>query len=161
MKALLTILLILVSSVSQAQCVAEVKDVVIDEARGSIVIKTQYKLNGVVVDVRANADANAIGQTRYTEESGTIAEIVTKAKADITQHCENLIVRNAVNVNGLNDRRLEIQKALTTPMLKTLKTNAVGWTKTVTSKVVNFKGKEITVNANGNYTVNNASIESK
>ena len=154
MKTIVLILIALLIAVpSYSQCVAEVKDVIIDEARGSIIIETQYKLNGTVVDVRANPDANAIGRTRYTEESGTIQEIVTKAKADVQQHCENLIVRHAVAVNGLNEEKLAIQKALTTPLIETLKTNAVGWTKTVTEKVVNFKNKEITVNANGTYAI--------
>jgi len=152
-KAILTTLLILTASVAQAQCVAEVKDVVIDEARGSIIIKTQYKLNGVVVDVRANPDANAIGQTRYTEESGTRAEIVTKAKADLKQHCENLIVRNAVAVNNLNVARLDIQKALTTPMVADLKASAVGYKQTVTENTIIFKGKTINVKADGTYTI--------
>lgn len=154
MKAILTALLILVATTAQAQCVAEVKDVLIDEARGSIIIETQYKLNGVVVDVKANPDPKAIGRTRYTEESGTIAEIVTKAKADVQQHCENLIVRHAVAVNGLNKQKLVIQKALTEPLIATLKTNAVGWKKTVTDKTITFKGKTINVKADGTYTIN-------
>lgn len=149
----LILALLMVCSVAKAQCVAEVKDVVIDNQRGSIVVKTQYKLNGVVVDVRANPDPVAIGQTRYTEETGTVQEIVVKAKADIQAHCENLIVRNAVNVNDLQDAQLNIVKALTTPLLATLKTNAVGWTKTVTQKVIEFKNKEITIEADGSYTI--------
>ena len=140
---------------ANAQCVAEVKDVIIDDARGSIIIETQYKLNGTIVNTKAQPDPTAIGRTRYTEETGTIAEIVTKAKADVQQHCENLIIRYAVAWNGLNEEKLVIQKALTTPLIADLKTNAVGWTKTVTEKVINFKDKEITVNADGTYTVDN------
>ena len=152
-KVLLGLILLSMVTIANAQCVAEVKDVVIDEQRGSIVVMTQYKLNGVVVDVKANPDANAIGQTRYTEESGTVPEIVAKAQADITQHCENLIIRNAANVNNLNQAQLDIAKSLTEPLIATLKTNAVGWTKTVTQKVIQFKNKEITIEADGTYTI--------
>lgn len=144
----------LLCSVAQAQCVAEVKDVLIDEIRGSIIVETQYKLNGVVVDVKANPDANAIGRTRYTEESGTKAEIVAKAKADIEQHCGNLIIRNAINVNNLNADKLAIAIALTEPMIADLRANAIGYTETMTQKVVNFKNKEITIEADGTYTIN-------
>ena len=155
-KVLLGLILLLITATAQAQCVAEVKDVVIDDARGSIVVKTQYKLNGVVVDVRGNPDPSAIGKTRYTEETGDIPTIVAKAKEDIQAHCENLIIRNAVNVNNLNSEKLAIQKALTEPLLETLRTNAIGWTKTVTEKTITFKGKEINVQADGTYTVTNA-----
>lgn len=153
MKTLLTLLIVLIATPTFADCVAEIKDVLIDEARGSIIIETQYKLNGVIVDVRANPDPNAIGRTRYTEETGTKAEIVAKAQADIQDHCDNLIIRHAVAVNGLNDEKLVIQKALTEPMVADLKTQAVGFTKTISQKVFQFKDKEITVNADGTYSV--------
>lgn len=149
-KLLLTLIAVLTALPCYAQCVAEVKDVLIDEARGSIIVETQYKLNGVVVDVKSNPDPNAIGRTRYTEDSGTISEIVTKAKADIQQHCENLIVRNAQQVRA---EMLAIQISKTEPMIATLKENAVGWTKQIDSTIVNYKDKEITVNANGTYSV--------
>ena len=152
-KVLLGLIMLSMATVANAQCVAEVKDVVIDEQRGSIVVKTEYKLNGVIVDVHANPSPTAIGQTRYTEESGTVPEIVAKAKEDINQHCENLIIRNAANVNNLNAVQLDIVKSLTTPLIATLKENAVGWTKTVTQKVIQFKNKEITIEASGAYSV--------
>ena len=62
-KILLILVMICMCGIANAQCVAEVKDVIIDEVRGSIIVETQYKLNGVVVDVKANPDANAIGRT--------------------------------------------------------------------------------------------------
>ena len=151
-KFVLLILFILVCSVAQAQCVAEVKDVLIDDVRGSIIVETQYKMNGTVVDARGNPDPNAVGRTRYLETTGTKAEIVTKAKADIGQHCDNLIIREAVRVNDLNAQKLLIQKAQTEPMIADLKTNAVGWTKTVDTKVIQYKNKEITINADGSYS---------
>ena len=154
MKKLLLVLTILfLASTAHAQCVAEVVDVIQDPVRGSIVVRTQYKLNGTVVGVDALPDASAIGQTRYTEESGTIAEIVVKAKADIEEHCGNLIIRNAVRVNDLNAEKLAIIKALTAPLIDSIKTNAVGYTKTLTEKVIQFKGKEITIEADGTFNI--------
>ena len=152
-KLTLLILILMVCRIADAQCVAEVKDVLIDEARGSIIVETEYKLNGVVVNVRAEPEPNAIGRTRYTEESGTKAEIVAKAKLDIEQHCDNLIIRNAIKVNNLAVTKLNIQKALTEPMVADLKTNAVGWTKQVDTKVIRYKNKEITIEADGSFTV--------
>ena len=153
MKRFLVLFMLLFAVNVQAQCVAEVKDVLIDNERGSIIIETEYKLNGTVVNVQAIPEVGAIGRTRYTEETGTIQQIVTLAKADIEHHCNNLIIRNAVRVNDLIAQKLLIQKALTEPMIATLQTNAIGWTKTVTEKVFNFKNKEITVNADGSYSI--------
>lgn len=155
-KVLIGLIALLIAVPSFAQCVAEVVDVVIDNQRGSIVVQTQYKLNDVVVDVKANADPDAIGRTRYTEETGTIAEIVTKAKADLQAHCENLIIRNAVAQSDLSAKQLELIKAKTTPLLQTLKTNAIGFKKTVTEKEITFKGKVINVKADGTYSVSDS-----
>lgn len=154
MKKLLLILLFLgLTQYANAQCVAEVKDVIIDQDRGSIIVETQYKLNGTVVDVNALPCDNCVGKSRYTEQNGTIQEIALMAKADIERHCSNVIIRNAINVNGLNNKKLQIQKALTEPLLPTLRENAIGWTKEINDTTFTFKNKEITVNADGTYTV--------
>ena len=84
MKIILSILLILFAVPAYAQCVAEIKDVKQDEVRGSIIVETEYTLNGEVVQ---------LGRTRYLETSGTEQEIIDKAKEDIAIHCENLIRR--------------------------------------------------------------------
>jgi len=151
-KVLLGLIGLLISTSAMAQCVAEVKSVTQDELRGSIVVETQYKLNGVVVGVRGEPDPDAIGRTRYDENSGTVQEIRDKAQQDIEDHCGNLIIRNAIKVNDLKGRQLEIAKQLTSPLITQLQ-NAVGWTKTVNEKVIQFKNKEITIEASGNYTV--------
>ena len=152
-KLLLILMLLALGTTAQAQCVAEVKDVLIDNVRGSIIVETQYKLNNTIVDVRANPDPDAIGRSRYTEENGTLIEIRQKAQEDIKRHCENLIIRNAVRINGLNGRKLEIIKSLTTPLASSLKTQAIGWTTSVSTKVIQFKNKEITIEADGSYTI--------
>ena len=138
------LMVVMVCGAAQAQCVAEVKDIIIDNERGSIIIQTEYKLNGAFVQ---------LGQTRYLETSGTKAEIVTKAKADIKQHCENLIMRISANRDAIKVEFLAHQKSLTEPLVSDLKTQAVGWTKTVNEAKRIFKGKEITVNADGTYTI--------
>ena len=151
-KLVLTLVIVFMASFANAQCVAEVKNVIMDEVRGSIIVETQYKLNGVIVDTQALPNPTAIGRTRYTEESGTLQEIIDKAKADIDQHCGNLIIRNAIRVNNLNEEKLNIQKSLTQPIIEKMQ-NAVGWTKTLTTKVIQFKNKEITIEADGTYTI--------
>lgn len=152
-KIILTLLMLMVSTVAYSQCVAEVKNVIQDPKRGSIIVETQYKLNGVVVDVGANPDPDAIGRTRYTEQSGTMQEILQKAKEDIEKHCGNLLIRNAIKVSDLNGEKLKIQKALTLPYVDFLKTNVIGWGKTINEKIIQYKNKEITIQSDGSYIV--------
>ena len=123
---------------------AEIKDVKIDEVRGSIIVETEYKVNGVVVQV---------GNTRYTEESGTNEEIIAKAKEDVAQHCENLIRRIEANRAFREVEALKINKALTEPIVTAIKSDLVGY-KTDKSEVVDvFKGKEIKVTADSQNSV--------
>jgi len=107
-KYFLILAFLLVCGVAHAQCVATVKDVVQDELRGSIIVKSEYTLNGKVVDVDAtvctlkdgkyfNGAKECVGSSRYDEGSGTNAEIIAKAKEDVALHCENLIRRIYAN----------------------------------------------------------------
>lgn len=178
-KLLLTMLFVLIAFTANAQCVPIVKDVLIDEVYGSIIVETEYELNGVVVDVDTSPcwleessgkhfitlihpktkqpyNKECIGQSRYTERTGTISEIVTKAKADIRKHRDFLIIANAVKVSDLKGRQLIIKKALTEPLISTLRTNAIGWSEPSSQVTFNFKNKEITVNADGTYSVTDA-----
>lgn len=142
-----------ICGIANAQCVAEVKDVIQDPQRGTIVVEVEYKLNGVVVNGGASPEPGALGRTRYNETTGTIPQIVTKAKTDIEEQCDALIIRNAIKVNNLKVAKAQIQKDITSPMISTLHANAVGWTKTVTQKLIQYKGKDITVEADGSYTI--------
>jgi hypothetical protein len=117
---------------------AEIKDVKIDVVRGSIVVETEYKVNGVVVQ---------LGQTRYDENSGTNEEIIAKAKEDVAQHCENLIRRIEANQTFRSVESLKIQKALTEPIALAIKGDLIGY-KTDRAEVVDvYKGVEIKVTA--------------
>lgn len=118
------------------QCVAEIKDVVQDEIRGSIIVQTEYTLNGKVVQQ---------GQTRYLETSGTNEEIIARAKEDIAIHCENLIRRIEANQTFLQAEALKIQKALTAPIITDIKDDLVGYKTTKTEAIDTFKDKEIKV----------------
>ena len=143
-KWLILIALMMVATVSQAQCVATIQDVVQDEVRGSIIVKTLYEMNGVKVQD---------GQTRYLETSGTNAEIIAKVKEDIDVHCKNLVKRIAANRDKINAERLAKQKELTAPVITDIKPSLVGHKVTVTSATEVFKGKEVTVNANSTTSV--------
>ena len=115
---------------------AEIKDVKIDAERGSIIVETEYKIDGKVVQV---------GNTRYTEESGTNEEIIAKAKAVVAIHCENLIRRIEANKTFRDVESLKIQKALTEPIATAIKSDLVGYTTDKTEVIDVFKGKEIKV----------------
>ncbi len=84
-KILLMALMVGWCGVVQAQCVAEIKDVKLDEERGSIIVETKYILNGVVVTEN--------GRNRFTNISGEDDSIIEQAKEGISVHCNNLIKR--------------------------------------------------------------------
>ena len=150
MRVLLTVALILITVPSYAQCVAEVKDVIQDEARGSIIVQTEYILNGKVVQQ---------GQTRYTEDSGTNAEIIALVKKDIEEHCKNLIRRIEANQIYKNEQSLLIQKAKTTPIITSIKGDLIGQKKTVSEVTDTFKDKEIKVTYDSkNITTDSVSV---
>jgi hypothetical protein len=150
---ILTLLLLMVTGPAWGQCTVEIKDVLIDDLTGSILVKTQYSLNGVIVDVRGKPDANALGETRYTENDGTLQEIVDKIKVDLQSHCSALMVNQSIKLNNLKVAKKQVQESLVSPMIETLRNNAIGWTKSINSTSFTFKNKEITVNADGSYTV--------
>ena len=148
-RTILTLALMLVATVSQAQCVAEVKDVIQDEIRGSIIVQTEYVLNGVVVQQ---------GQTRYLETSGTNEEIVAKVNEDIAIHCESLVRRIPENAAYLRAEKLAEQKKLTQPVIDAIKPLLVGVKATKTEAVDVFKGKELTVKADKTVSIKDVSV---
>ena len=116
---------------------AEIKDVVVDELRGSIIVQTQYTLNGEVVQN---------GQTRYLETSKeTEADLIQMIKDDIAIHCENLIRRIEENRTFFNSEKLKQQKSLTAPIIASLKGKIIGVKETKTEAIDEFKGKKIKV----------------
>lgn len=151
-KYLFTLALLMICGNVNAQCVAEIKDVVQDETRGSIVVVTEYTINGKVVQT---------GQTRYTEESGTNEEIIAKAKEDVALHCENLIRRIEANQTFRQVEALKIQKELTAPIITSIKPSLVGFSTSKTEVVDKFKGRQIKVTADEKNTVSVISAVSK
>ena len=143
-RLILTLAILMIATVGYAQCVAEITDVDQDMIRGSIVVGTEYTLNGKVVQE---------GQTRYLETSGTNAEIIAKAKEDIEIHCENLIKRIKNNADYLKTAALTQQKVLTAPIIVSIEDSLVGQKKTVNEVTQTFKGKDIKVTYDEKNTV--------
>lgn len=147
-RLILTLAIIMIATVAQAQCVAEITDVTQDYDRGSIVVHTRYTLNGAVVQN---------GQTRYLETSGTETEIIAKAKEDGEVHCENLIRRIETNRQYLNAKKLERQKELTASLVTSMKSKVVGYkSKSITEVTDTFKEKDIKVTYDSKNTVTNS-----
>lgn len=121
---------------AQSQCVAEVVDVKQDAILGSIVVETQYTLNGQVVQ---------LGKTRYDDNSGTDQEIKDKVVVDIVTHCEALISRIESNQIFIHQNILDIQKTKTTPIINRIKIDLIGTEATVTKSIEQFRDKEIEV----------------
>ncbi len=154
MKTVLGLLLIWgMASAASAACVGEVKDVRIDVDRGSIIVETQYTLNGTVVDVKGGACPTCLGQSRYLRQQGTKAEIVALAKSDISEHCEALIKRIPVNKTFLKSEMVKQQKALNDTILSDIQANAIGFKITKTEATVSFQGKDIKVTDDSTNTV--------
>ena len=147
-KLLLILAFILIATTANAQCVAEIRDVRQDEVRGSIIVETQYKLDGVVVQT---------GHTRYNETSGTNAEIIAKAKEDVEEHCGNIIRRIEANALYLKTQKLAEQKDQTTPIINSIKATLVGHEKQVDEVTDYFKGKDIKVTHDGKNTTTDSS----
>ncbi len=129
-----------------AQCVGEIKDVIQDEARGTVVVQTEYALNGKVVQQ---------GEARYNEGSGTNSEIIAKAKEDVETHCENLIRRIDKNMDFRKAEMLKRQKELTTPIITSIKSSLVGQKKTVSEVTDTYKEKQIKVTYDEKNSVSN------
>lgn len=142
--ALLAFYSVLIMATSaMAQCVGTIQSLEQDQ-NGAIRVVTQYSMNGQPV---------LIGGSRYNEQSGTEAEIIQRAKDDVKSHCEALISRLEVNRATLAREELKRQKVLTKPIMDSISPQLIGQSITVNSYKWNFKGKEITVNADGTNSV--------
>lgn len=143
-KAFLVFFLILICQPAYSQCVGEVKQIFQDPDRGTIIVETSYTVNGVLVQEK--------GRVRYDEDTGTAQEIILKAKADIQEHCENLIKRIQANDSFIRSEVIKRQKELTQPLINNIQT-AVGFKQTSTEATTIYKGKEIKVTHDSQNTV--------
>jgi len=141
-KTILMFLFCLMVSVAQAQCVAEVKDVIQDKHKGSIIVETEYALNGEVVQ---SGRSRYTERNPFTEKKWNNSDLEDLIKFDIRLHCKNLIARIDENKKFIKDQKLKQQKSLTEPIIKTLKTDLIGHKERETEAVSKFKGKTIKV----------------
>lgn len=180
-KLILLLTFLLLTTLSNAQCVPKIIDVKQDEIFGSIIVETQYILNGRLIQV---------GRTRYDETSGTRAEIIAKAKVDIDNHCKQLVARipenqefikneklkilsreEGIDVSGKDFsqleseylsvmrekelQKIEVRKQATTPIIKDIKPSLVGDRDSVSEATIRFKNKDIKVTHDKKNTVTN------
>jgi len=129
------ILVLLLCGQAFAQCVWKIQAVEQDPDRGSILVVTQYTLNGQAVQV---------GHTRYDEQIGNLEEIKSLIQKDLQDHCEALIRRIPVNNDFIQQEILKTQKELTQPLIQALQTE-IGKSASVKETVVIWKGKTIKV----------------
>ena len=155
MRKLLFIPLLFICSLAQAQCVGEIKDVKIDIRTGSVIVETEYKMNGVVIQ--------AAGRNRFLNTSGENGAIVRKVRKDITLHCRNLLRRMDGNEQFImteKQKRLDQLKVGRTSesIIKDIKSVLVGNVSSVSEVVTSFKGKDIKVTHEKVHTVTNTVI---
>ena len=150
MRVVLVIMMLLIAGSVQAQCIAEVTDVTQDDKKGMILVHTQYTLNGQIVQN---------GRSRHTEQTGTKAEIIVKAKEAGERHCKNLIKRMANNKVFIDTERVKRQKELTATLVTDIKVDLVGYkSKSIEDATVTYKGKDIKVTYDEKNTVSDTVI---
>ena len=128
-----------------AQCVWKIKSIEQDPDRGSILVVTEYTLNGQVVQV---------GHTRYDEQSGDLAGIKSLIQKDLQDHCEALIRRIPENNDFIQQEILKAQKELTQPLISALQTE-VGKSASVKEATVIWKNKTIKVTDDSKSSISN------
>ncbi len=128
-----------------AQCVWKIQSVEQDPDRGSILVVTQYTLNGQVAQV---------GHTRYDEQSGGLADIKLLIQKDLQDHCAALIRRIPENDDFIQLETLKAQKELTQPLIQALQTEA-GKSESVKQSVIIWKSKTITVTDDSKNSISN------
>lgn len=151
---LIFMFLVFCSSVN-AQCVPELKGVEIDPIYGSVRVITQYVYNGQAVDVVGEPCDNCMYTSgRYDESQGTLEEILALNDSDVEQHCKNLIVKKlsiektvAIIAEKLEEKKKQNED------LKNEFEKKIGTKRTVTSIKEIYKTKEITLEADGSYTI--------
>lgn len=156
-KIVLLVLFMFLSSVGFAQCVGEIKDVRQDEVLGSIIVEAEFKWSGKVINAWGeictlkdgkyydSRNKECLGRSRYTDDTGTNAEIIAKAKDDVDRHCKVLISTITANQDFVNAEKIKQQKVKTSPIILDIKDDLIGEKVTKTEVIENYKGKAITV----------------
>jgi len=151
-RLLLAICLILTCGIAQADCVATILDVKTDLMRGSIMVQTQYVLNGTTI--MFGHGKTPYGTTRYTEDSAaTMAELKTKIAQDVKSHCEALIQRIDTNSSFIKSAMVTQQTALTQPIIDSIKSQLIGQQASYNGITLTYKGKDINVTSDSVNTV--------
>ena len=153
MRILFLLLFTLTASTCFAQCVAEIKDVRTDPVYGGIIVETEYSLNGVVVQPE--------GRVRFVNTSGSDNEIKKLAKMAIDVHCANLIKRIPNNERFIETekekRRNELKVGRDSDGIVTsIKTDLVGYSKSITRATKKYREKNINVTHDENNTITSA-----
>ena len=159
MRILLTLIFWLTCVNSYAQCVpGEIKVLKDSLFPETILVETEYFLNGVRVDVNGEPSSTWVGQNRFKNHSGTDEEIIAKAKRGINEHCKNLIKRITENETFIQDevqkRHDELQVGRTADSIITnIKDEIEGYTVSITEATKTFRGKDIKVTYDKKNTV--------
>lgn len=113
MRFLLALVFLLFCSVSFAQdrCDWKITDVVQDQLRGSIVVKSEYSIDGYVV---------YNGETRYDEQSGSDRHVLNMIKNDLNEQCYFLLKTPKIADDFYRKPGLIKKKKDTQAMLKNL-----------------------------------------
>jgi len=152
MKYILTLLLTIIPTLAWGQCVGTISSISKDDKRGTIIVETSYALNGI--NVQSNGRVRYSETNPQTDLTWTLLELKQMVGFDIKDHCENLIARMPTNESFIQTTVLERQGELVQTLIDNVQ-NQVGQKISATEKVISYKGKTITVRADGTTSISN------
>lgn len=147
-KTLFLLLFLAWAGMAQAQCVAKITGVEIDDTFGSVKVLTQYILNGVNVDAGGKACGGScpVASGRYDESQGTIEEIIVLNEKDRKTHCDVLVYNSlSAESKAAITSAVLAEKKKQNADLKTAFDKEVSDTVTVSEVVQTYKDLTITV----------------
>lgn len=105
------LLMLAPAALANERCDWQIMDVVQDQMRGSVVVKTEYKIDGYVV---------YNGETRYDEQSGSDRHIVGMIRKDVEDQCSFLLKTPKIPNEFYNRPDLIQKKKKTKDIVKSL-----------------------------------------
>jgi len=172
MKKIIWIFLLSLMAVNgHAACTGEIKNAYKNTTYKSVIVETEYKINGQVVNgqgLPCAFDTNekvfkrngkvCIGGEGFNKLSGTDLGIIERALAGVAEHCGNIISRLEANATFINDEKAKRMEYLklnrdSDNIVLGIKDALIGQIITVDEKNIIFKGKIINVKADSTHSI--------
>lgn len=144
MKRFMFLLFLLLTTPAFAQCTADILTVEEDPVYHTILVTTQYSINGFVVEV---------AKVRYSANQDSDIDLIAKAKVDVDEYCSVLIARLPNNDAFLQSSVLTTESTLSRDQISRVKSVIEAYTTNVDEFNYEYKTKIITLRADGNNSI--------